>query len=64
MTGGRIAPRLAMVVVAGLVWGIVLVGTARAEGPDALARLRDEVIRLKDQGKYDKAVPIAERAIV
>ncbi len=63
MAGGGTAPRLVMILVAGLVWVLVLAGAAHAEGPDEFARLRDEVLRLYEQGKYDKAVPIGERVI-
>jgi hypothetical protein len=63
MVGGRTAPRLAMIVATALTWVIVLVGTAQTDGSEELARLHDEVSRLNEQGKYDKAVPIDERAI-
>jgi tetratricopeptide (TPR) repeat protein len=62
MTGGRTAPRLAMVVVAGLVCGILLTGTGRAQGPDDITGLRAEVSRLHGQGKYAEALPFAQRA--
>ena len=60
MTGGRTAPRLAMVVV-GLVCGILLSGTSRAQGPDDITGLRAEVSRLHGQGKYAEALPFAQR---
>ena len=43
MTGGRVAPRLAMVVVVGLVWGIVLAGTTHAQ--DDPARLSERMCK-------------------
>ena len=61
MTGGRIAPRLAMVVVVGLVWGIVLAGTAHAQ--DDPAALNAEVDRLYQAGKYPEATEIAKRSL-
>jgi tetratricopeptide (TPR) repeat protein len=61
MTGGRTTSRLAIVVVAGLVWGIVLAGSARAQ--DDPAALSAEVQRLLGAGRYADATKIAKRLI-
>ena len=63
MAGGWLARRLAAMVVAGWICGIVLSSAADAQGSDNLARLHAEVSRLLDQGRYAEALPIAERAL-
>ena len=57
MTGGRTAPRLAMVVLVCLACGIVLAGTAHAQ--DDPAALDAEVERLYQTGNYADAKEIA-----
>jgi CHAT domain-containing protein/tetratricopeptide (TPR) repeat protein len=59
MAGGRLAAML----VAGLLGGVVLAGAAHAQGPDDLTQLLDEVGRLQSQGRFADAVPIAEKAV-
>jgi tetratricopeptide (TPR) repeat protein len=63
MTGACVFWRLAVMVLAGMAWGIALAVTTHAQGDDALARLRNEVSRLHGQGKYADAVPVAERYV-
>ena len=59
MAGGRLAAML----VAGLLCGVVLAGAAHAQGQDELTQLFAEVGRLLGQGKSADAVPIAEKAV-
>ena len=61
MTGGRTAPRLAMVVLVCLACGIVLAGTAHAQ--DDPAALDAEVERLYQTGNYADAKEIANRSL-
>ena len=63
MTDGWMVRRLAALAVAGLVCGVVLVGSAHAQGPDELAAMLAEVNRLHREGKYADAISIAERAV-
>jgi hypothetical protein len=51
MTGGRTAPRLAAIVV-GLLCGMLITGTGRAQGPDDLTGLVAEVSRAVDGQAY------------
>jgi len=62
MTGGWIAPRLVAMIAVGLLCGMLLSGTGRAQGPDDLTRLQAEVSRLHGQGKYAEALQFAQRA--
>ena len=61
MTGGRTAPRLAMVLAAGVLCGIVLAGSAHAQ--DDPAALNAEVERLYQAGKVPEATEIAKRSL-
>ena len=61
MAGWRTAPRLAMVVVAGLVCGIVLVATAHAQTDPAA--LDAEVEKLYQAGKYSEAIEVTKRSL-
>ncbi len=63
MAGGWLARRLAAMVAAGLICGVVLAGAAHSQGSSDLAKLLAEVSRLREQGKYADAIPIAERAV-
>src|SRR5262245_19470205 len=63
MADGRIARRLAAMVVAGLMCGVVLGEASHAQEQNDLARLLGEVSRLHSQGKYADAIPIAERYV-
>lgn len=62
MAARRVAPRLLAIVV-GLVCGILLTGTGRAQGPDDITGLLAEVKRLHGQGKYVEALPMAKRVV-
>jgi tetratricopeptide (TPR) repeat protein/CHAT domain-containing protein len=61
MAGACTVRRLAALVLAGLACTIVLASAAHAQADAELARLRSEVSRLHDQGKYAEAIPVAER---
>jgi hypothetical protein len=63
MAGGWIVRPLVAIVLAGLLGGWCLSTAARSQGPDDLTQLLAEVRRLRDQGHYGKALPIAERAV-
>jgi len=63
MAGWRTAPRLAMILVAGLVCGIVFASTAHSQKNDDAAALDAEVIRLYRAGKYAEATEIAKRSL-
>ena len=58
MGGGGLARRLAALVVAGLVCGLVLAGAAQAQRSDDLAALNAEVARLYGEGKYAEALAV------
>jgi CHAT domain-containing protein/tetratricopeptide (TPR) repeat protein len=62
MVGAYAARLLALMVLAGMAWGIALTG-ADAQGDDELARLRSEVNRLYEQGKSTEAFPAAEQYV-
>jgi CHAT domain-containing protein/tetratricopeptide (TPR) repeat protein len=53
---------VAALVLGGLLCGVVLAST-HAQGQDDLARLLTAVGRLRGEGKYAEAIPIAERAV-
>jgi len=61
MAGGWMVRRIAAL--AGLACAVLLASAARAQGPDDLTQLFAEVGRLRGQGKFAEAVPIAERAV-
>ncbi len=63
MTGGRTAPRLAMVVAAGLVCLIVSASAARSQKSDDVVALDAEVIRLYRANLYAEATEIAKRSL-
>ena len=63
MTGGRTAPRLAMIVVAGLVWGIVSTSPAHSQNGDEAATVYQQADQLYQAGKYVEAIPLAERYV-
>jgi CHAT domain-containing protein len=63
MTGGRIAPCLATILVAGLVWGIVSASPARSQNGDELATVFQQSVQLYQAGKYIEAVPFSERYV-
>ena len=63
MTGGRTAPRLAMIVVTALVCGMALEGTSHAQTADDAAALHAEAERLYQAGKYPEATEIAQRLL-
>ena len=63
MAGGKMARRLVVMVVAGVMCGIALTSAAHTQGQDELDRLIAEVSRLYGQGRSAEAIPIAERAV-
>jgi CHAT domain-containing protein/tetratricopeptide (TPR) repeat protein len=63
MTGVSVVRRLAALAAALMVYGMALAGAAQAQGEEELARVRAEVGRLYEQGRYAQAVPIAQRFI-
>src|SRR5262245_28880072 len=62
MTARRILRALAMIGLIALVAVMDQTG-ARSQGPDELVALRAKVSQLFDQGKYDEAIPTAERYV-
>jgi CHAT domain-containing protein/tetratricopeptide (TPR) repeat protein len=63
MAGASTFRLLAVMVLAGSAWGIVLTGAALAQSNDDLARLRSQVSRLHSQGRYADAAPAAKRYV-
>jgi hypothetical protein len=63
MTGGRTAPRLATILVAGLVWGIVSSSPAHSQNSDEVATVHQQAVQLYQAGKYIEAVPFSERYV-
>lgn len=64
MGEGWMVRPLRTIVQVGVVWGVVLAGNAaHAQGIDELVQLRSEVSRLRGQGKYSDAIPVAERYV-
>src|SRR5262245_26305695 len=63
MMGGRAARRLAALMAAALVCGIVLSNAAHAQLRDGSAALNAEILKLYQEGKYAEAAEIAERQL-
>jgi hypothetical protein len=63
MLGGGTARRLAAAMVAGVVGGIVLASSVKAQAPDNVSELLAEANRLWHQGKYAEGIQHAERAV-